>query len=780
MYGFATVTPDFNLKSNDPNADHPSGHTAQDGLCPSECEPGFAPDDWESCQWPCAANRVKRGYESLTVGMKRKNAGIKGFISVGGWNFNDCAASPGATQGQGSATCEIFSTIASSEENIHKFTDNVIAFCRKWGFDGFDVDWEYPVVAGHNSNQKDPGGEFVAVQEDYVNYINMLRIMKERFLQENPSNPLLLAAAVGVGKSTAETAYNIPEMNKHLDLINLMTYDLHGAWESRTGCNANLYATDEDAELGGGVGAGEAVKGYPLSVSWAVDYWLEKGASPEKLTMGVGTYGRGWTLANSADNGYNAPTNGASKAGVSTQQAGFLAYYEIVNLIQSGAATEKYDEERKCPYIVTTDGQWIGYDNERSLREKVAFARERSLRGTMVWALDMDDFTGELSGGTKYPLIDVLTTNPSPSPAPVPTPAPPTPAPSPTPPAPTPAPSPTPTPAPLVPTPAPSPGPTPPASCSEMQAVLDTYGSTIGVDGELFKLGTADAYYTWASFQTAVCTYNTMASSKGDSVFLGEEEMNKNGLTLVAFMANLEVETLHWTACKERVQMANGTCPCQWPDCVGGCSGGKIDSYTSAKASAAGFTVVTCNGKTAPTKGCTDFWGNPVPDPKWCWWGRGATQLTWPGNYDTFAGLVQDASGVDICDDPDSICNSDVIAWLTAVAYWKKNEAPWVAAYTFESSLQVIRPADTSANPARRANYEDWTAVLNLQPAPTAAPPPSEGTTTVQSGEGCWNIADRVCPGKGNSWSTVICSPPGCSPAPGPGATVSYNCGGCR
>jgi len=315
-----------------------------------------------------------------------------------------------------------------------------------------------------------------------------------------------------------------------------------------------------------------------------------------------------------------------------------------------------------------------------------------------------------------------------------------------------------------------------------MQAVLSAYGPEIGPNGELFNLGGAGQYYTWASFSEAVCTYNAMAELDGMSKFLGEEDMNKNGLTLCAFMANLEVETLHWTACKERVQMADGTCPCIWPECQGGCSGGRVDSYTSAKAAGVGWTVTTCNGKTAPSKGCVDFWGNQVQDPEWCWWGRGATQLTWPGNYDMFQGIVKDASGVDICEDPDSICNSDKTAWLTAVAYWKKNEAPWVAAYTFDSSLQVIRPADTSANGKRRDNYDANTAALGLEqvPAPTPGPPgPSEGMTTVQSGEGCWNIANRVCPGQGNSWATVICDPPACSPRPGPGQTVRYNCNGC-
>ena len=64
-----------------------------------------------------------------------------------------------------------------------------------------------------------------------------------------------------------------------------MAYDLNGAWEtSLTNFNAPLYATEQDT----------ALKGYPVSVSWAVDYWLERGASANKLVLGMGTYGRGW------------------------------------------------------------------------------------------------------------------------------------------------------------------------------------------------------------------------------------------------------------------------------------------------------------------------------------------------------------------------------------------------------------------------------------------------------------------------------------------------------
>merc|ERR1712187_697532 len=128
-----------------------------------------------------------------------------------------------------------------------------------------------------------------------------------------------------------------------------------GAWEDRTGCNAPLYTTEQDRQLAG----------YDLSVSWAVDYWLDAGAKPSQLTIGLGMYGRGWRLASMGNTGFNAPASGACAKGPSTGEAGYRAYYEIQAEIAAGAI-KVYDEERQCPYILSGQ-EWVGYDDIRSL-----------------------------------------------------------------------------------------------------------------------------------------------------------------------------------------------------------------------------------------------------------------------------------------------------------------------------------------------------------------------------------------------------------------------------
>ena len=69
----------------------------------------------------------------------------------------------------------------------------------------------------------------------------LLKELKEAFGQR-----YLLTAAVSAGKYFADPAYDIPQVSKYLDLINVMCYDYHGGWETKTGHNAPLYARPDE------------------------------------------------------------------------------------------------------------------------------------------------------------------------------------------------------------------------------------------------------------------------------------------------------------------------------------------------------------------------------------------------------------------------------------------------------------------------------------------------------------------------------------------------------
>ncbi|XP_072764970.1 chitinase-3-like protein 1 [Anoplolepis gracilipes] len=293
--------------------------------------------------------------------LRKLSPGTKTLIAIGGWN-------------EGSTT---YSQVVGDPTIRSRFAQNIVDFTLKYGFDGFDIDWEYP-------NQR--GGQ----SQDVQNYVSLLKELRPLF----DKHGLLLSAAVAAAKPSASLSYDIPAISKYLDFINFMAYDLHGSWETTTGINAPLYPRE-----------GESGDELELNVDACVRFWLESGCAKEKLILGVPFYGRSFTLADKNQNGLGAPTRGAGAAGPYTQEPGTLGYNEICEFLKQGDWTVVRYSEHSCPYAFKGD-QWVGYDDVISLTEKTNYINSLNLGGAMLWSIETDDFFGHC--GTKYPLLKAL------------------------------------------------------------------------------------------------------------------------------------------------------------------------------------------------------------------------------------------------------------------------------------------------------------------------------------------------------------------------------------
>lgn len=274
----------------------------------------------------------------------------------------------------------MFSRIAASHLARSNFAQSALQFARRFGFDGFDLDWEYPGQREGSDSVNDRG-----------NFVLMCRELHRVFRGAG----LEFGIAVAAHEDSARISYDIPNLAPHVDFINIMAYDFHGSWNSFTGLHSAMYAGPND------------VTDFQrqLNVHASITYWLSQGAPRSKIIVGIGAYGRSFTLANPNNNGVSAPAIGGGSDGPFLGESGFLGYNEIcTNIIRHGWR-RVFEPTQRVPYALSGN-QWVGYDDQESTQYKLDYIIRNDLGGSMWWSIDTEDHLN-LCGQGRFPLISM-------------------------------------------------------------------------------------------------------------------------------------------------------------------------------------------------------------------------------------------------------------------------------------------------------------------------------------------------------------------------------------
>lgn len=122
-----------------------------------------------------------------------------------------------------------------------------------------------------------------------------------------------------------------------------------------------------------------------LNTNSGIQSWTRAGVPPSKLVMGLPLYGRTWKLVDPRSSGIGAPANG-----VGLGEKGEMTYAEVVKFNRDRNARVVYDEATVAVYSVAGN-DWVSYDDTRSVRRKIKYARGCGLGGYFFWEVSGDD-----------------------------------------------------------------------------------------------------------------------------------------------------------------------------------------------------------------------------------------------------------------------------------------------------------------------------------------------------------------------------------------------------
>ncbi|OTB18425.1 glycoside hydrolase family 18 protein [Daldinia sp. EC12] len=315
-YAFADIDADGTVKSSDPIVDLQKRY----------------PEDSLSNRTRNAYGAVKQLYIH-----KKWNRNLKVLLSIGGWNYSPK-----------------FVTAAATDSARYRFANSAVKLVTDWGFDGIDIDWEYPA----NDVEKE-------------NFVKLLQACRQTFDRYSLLHGVRYRFTISVASPASPLNYeklDLFAMNRYVDSWHLMAYDYSGSWDTVSGHQANVFSYESSAES------------KRLGTDDAVRHYESQGIHPQKILLGLPLYGRAFEGTSGLGQNYTSVGQGGPQPGV----------YYYKDLPKPGAEVI-YDDVAKATYSYdAATKELVSYDDVRSTTYKSQYLKWRRLGGAFFWEASGD------------------------------------------------------------------------------------------------------------------------------------------------------------------------------------------------------------------------------------------------------------------------------------------------------------------------------------------------------------------------------------------------------
>jgi chitinase len=289
-YAFAHVDSDYTISVNAEVA----GNVATDKTWPNY--PGAEMD----------TTLPYTGHFNLLNKFKQQHPNVKTLVSVGGWaeTGGHFGADGSRVNDGGFYTMTTKADGSVNTQGIEAFANSAVDFIRQYGFDGVDIDYEYPTSMNDAGNPLDFSVANAKRGSLNATYVELMRVLREKLdiagEQDNTHYLLTIASpSSGYLLRGMETFQAL----KYLDYVNIMSYDLHGSWNQFVGPNAPLFDNGEDSELLTWNAYANQYRGIGyLNTDWAYHY-MRGALQAGRINIGVPYYTRGWRDVKGGTNG---------------------------------------------------------------------------------------------------------------------------------------------------------------------------------------------------------------------------------------------------------------------------------------------------------------------------------------------------------------------------------------------------------------------------------------------------------------------------------------------